>query len=65
MIKRALGKGLSALIPDSYAKEASISEKSQVIGHQLANSSVQSGFQMILLDEIKPNLLQSFIRRRV
>ena len=46
--KKALGKGLSALIPDSYAKM--IQEKQAVEGKKS-----ESAFQEINISEIKPN----------
>ncbi len=53
-MKKALGKGLSALIPDSYIKE--LKPQSAVsISISSGESQNASGFQLIPLAQIKPN----------
>ncbi len=54
-MKKALGRGLSALIPDTYANE--IKEKMNPVKPALeaARSQVNSGFQMIPISQIIPN----------
>ncbi len=47
-MKKALGKGLSALIPDSYMKEIKLPQAS-------ASTGASSGFQMIPIDAVRPN----------
>ena len=49
--KRALGKGLSALIPDTYMKEVEAQKESQ----KTQASTGEAGIQEILISTIKPN----------
>lgn len=67
MMKKALGKGLSALIPDSYIRESAAKAAAQVLSANPAAVSVAPsakvpsegaaplGFQLIELKKIQPN----------
>ncbi len=55
MIKKALGKGLSSLIPDNYVKE---SQKETAVSGVRAKVVSSGGFQMIPLSQIIPNVDQ-------
>ncbi len=68
MMKKALGKGLSALIPDTYVKEkeaaaaakpaaptSSIPAQFQKPASVAANTATPLGFQLIEIQRIKPN----------
>ena len=52
--KKALGKGLSALIPDTYMKTVEFEKKAQTE----ATFSAESGIQEIPIASIKPNRVQ-------
>ncbi len=60
MIKKALGKGLSALIPDNYINEQT--KETPVVPASVSASPAQevrvSGFQMIPISQIIPNVDQ-------
>lgn len=51
-MKKALGKGLSALIPDSYIKEK---KEAAVAGGQTPEMPRETGFALIPIEQIKPN----------
>ena len=53
-MKKALGKGLSALIPDSYVKELK-PQTAVSVSISAGESQKTSGFQLIPLAQIKPN----------
>ena len=67
MMKKALGKGLSALIPDSYIRESAAKAAAQVLSARPtasapviskarpASEHVPLGFQLIDLKKIQPN----------
>ncbi len=69
MMKKALGKGLSALIPDSYIRESAAKAAAQVVSanpsaaantaapvmKQTAGEAVPLGFQLIEIKKIQPN----------
>jgi len=50
-MKKALGKGLSSLIPDTYVKE----RKEIAAGIQMQEQPRESGFDLIPMEQIQPN----------
>lgn len=55
MMKKALGKGLSALIPDSYVKAGEVRGEISAERQPLSDKASAQGFELIPVDYIRPN----------